>query len=89
LFKVVFMYRRYDVRFREGDTQQDDDNKARLKLSTNVYIICGVNKSYMYCDVLPVNTSNNLCGYGFLYLDLLDVTSGGITITCNISNYIT
>jgi hypothetical protein len=31
-----------------------------------------------YCDVLPVNTSNNLCGLRILYLDLLDITSGGI-----------
>jgi hypothetical protein len=32
----------------------------------------------MYCDVLPVNTSNNFVGCGFCYLDLLDVTSGGV-----------
>jgi hypothetical protein len=33
-----------------------------------------------YCDVLPVNTSNNYVGCGFLYLDLLDITSGGVTV---------
>jgi hypothetical protein len=34
----------------EGDTQQDADNKDRLKLIINVYITCVVNKSYM-CNV--------------------------------------
>jgi hypothetical protein len=42
----------------------------------------------LYCDVLPVNSSNNLWILDFM-LDLLDTHQAEFTITYNLSNYIT
>jgi hypothetical protein len=40
-----------------------------------------------YCDVLPSNASV-ICGFSILYLDLLDKSSGEITINYNTLNLI-
>jgi hypothetical protein len=39
----------------------------------------------MYCDVLPSNASV-ICAFWILYIDLLDKSSGGITINDNTLN---
>jgi hypothetical protein len=40
----------------------------------------------IFCDVLPSNASV-ICGFWILYLDLLDKSSGGITINYNTQSY--
>jgi hypothetical protein len=44
-------------------------------------------KLYIYCDVLPVNTSNNSWVADFISR-FIGCTPSGITITCNTSNLI-